>query len=81
MAVEKWAILAISRGIISKIASNSHVDKLNTKNEQGPETTIKLDNNQYRIKNVELYSCTHILESVPSPPQGPTGPKDNNQTW
>ena len=27
----------------------------------------------------KLYS-THILEFVPSPPQGPTGPRDNNQS-
>ena len=27
-----------------------------------------------------MLNCTHILEIVPSPPQGPTGPKDNNQS-
>ena len=32
--MEKWAILAISRGIISEIASNSHVDKLNTSRQE-----------------------------------------------
>ena len=33
--------------------------------------------NQDRIKNVELY--THFRNALP--PQGPTGPKDNNQSW
>ena len=33
-----------------------------------------------RIKS-RMLNCTHISLNVPSPPQGPTGLKDNNRTW
>ena len=50
------------------------------KRQQSNLITPEMVGTKIRIESIML-NCTHLLECVPSPLQGLTGPKDNNQTW